>query len=184
MIISNKLVKSDSIAINIVIAIGGSLLLALLARLSLPVPFSPVPITGQTFGVLLLGGLLGSRLAALSIFLYLIEGMIGLPVFAGGSLGLLYLFGPTGGYLIGFIPAAFLIGYLIENGWNKKFSLIIASMTIGTTVIFLFGVSWLTLTAGINTSIKIGLIPYLPGTAIKIALVSIFIHTLNRLSKQ
>ena len=184
MIISNKLVKSNSVATNIVIAIGSSFLLALLARLSLPVPFSPVPITGQTFGVLLLGGLLGSRLAALSIFLYLVEGIIGLPVFAGGSLGILYLFGPTGGYLIGFIPAAFLIGYLIENGWNKKLSLIIASMTIGTTVIFLFGISWLALTAGINTSIQIGLMPYLPGAAIKITLASIFVYTVNRLSKQ
>lgn len=184
MIISNKIVKSESIAFSAVIAVAGSILLALLARLSIPVPFSPVPITGQTFGVLLLGGLLGSRLASLSVLFYLIEGSIGLPVFAGGSLGLVYLLGPTGGYLIGFLPSAFVIGYLIEKGWYKNLFLIIAALTIGILIIFLFGVSWLAITAGLIAALNIGIVPYLPGAVIKIGLAATVIYILNKIAKQ
>ena len=119
MIITTKiktLNESQSTLATFSMAFAGSLLLALLARLSIPVPFSPIPITGQTFGILFLGALLGSRIGALSVIMYIMEGTIGLPVFAGGSIGFLYLLGPTGGYLIGFIPAIYLIGYLSERG--------------------------------------------------------------------
>ena len=187
MLITNKInsfIKIQSIAVSITIAIVGSILLALLARLSIPVPFSPVPITGQTLGVLLLGGLLGSRLATLTVITYLFEGTIGLPVFAGGSLGLLYLLGPTGGYLIGFIPAAYLVGYLSEKGWIAKIGGSFFVMTLGTAIIFLFGVSWLSITAGFANAITIGLIPYLTGAAVKISLAATILYSLNKLTTQ
>lgn len=187
MLITNKieqLSKERTIALSIGISFAGSLLLALLARLSIPVPFSPVPITGQTFGVLFLGGILGSRLATLSISIYILEGIIGIPVFAGGSLGPLYLLGPTGGYILGFIPAAYIVGYLSENGWNKKLFTTIITMAIGTSLIFVFGVSWLSFSAGLNTAVSIGLIPYLTGAVIKISLAAISIYSIDKLSKQ
>lgn len=186
MLITNKLnsfTKTQSIALYGAITIVGSILLALLARLSIPVPFSPVPITGQTLGVLLLGGLLGSRLATLTVLTYIFEGAIGLPVFAGGSLGLLYLLGPTGGYLIGFVPAAYFVGYFSEKGWNTKISSSILAMTLGTAIIFVFGVSWISITAGITKAITIGLVPYLPGAVVKILLAVILLYSLNKTAK-
>ena len=100
---------------NIANAIGiflGSLLIAILAQISIHIPFSPVPITGQTIGVLLIGGILGSRKGLLSVAAYIGEGALGLPVFAEMSTGLPVLLGPTGGYIISFIPAVLFIGYL------------------------------------------------------------------------
>ena len=183
---SNKieiLSKQHSTLITISIALVGSILLALLARLSIPIPFSPVPITGQTFGILFLGALLGSRIGTLSVIMYLFEGVIGLPVFAGGTMGLLYLFGPTGGYLIGFIPAVFLVGYLSENGWSDKFATALITMIFGTFIIFIFGISWLTATAGFGTALTIGLYPYLPGAVLKIVLATVAVYSINRFSK-
>ncbi len=101
--------------------LGASLLIALSARIAVPVPFSPAPITGQTLAVLLVGALLGSRRGALSVLAYLAEGAMGLPVFAGGGAGILWLLGPTGGYLFGFIAAAFVTGWLAERGWDRRF---------------------------------------------------------------
>jgi len=186
MIITTKiktLNESQSALATFSMAFAGSLLLALLARLSIPVPFSPIPITGQTFGILFLGALLGSRIGALSVIMYIMEGTIGLPVFAGGSIGFLYLLGPTGGYLIGFIPAIYLIGYLSERGFTNNLPTILITMIIGTTVIFIFGISWLAVTAGLGTAISIGLYPYLPGAIIKIILATIVAYSINRLNK-
>ena len=183
MLITNKieaLSKQQSAIVSICLAFAGSILLALLARLSFPVPFSPVPITGQTFGVLFLGALLGSRIGALSIMFYIIEGIIGLPVFAGLSTGFLYLLGPTGGYLIGFIPAAFIVGYFSEKGLTNKISTTFITMIVGTGVIFAFGVSWLAASAGIQTALIVGFYPYLVGAGVKIALATIVVFAINK----
>src|SRR5256714_9314604 len=101
------------------LVIGFSLLTALSAQIVIPI--GPVPITGQTFAVLLTGALLGSRLGAMAMIAYLIEGASGLPFFAGGMSGLPHLLGPTGGYLISFPAAAFVTGAFAENGWDKHF---------------------------------------------------------------
>ncbi len=183
MILTKQLIKSKSLTVNLVIALSGSLLLALLARLSIPVPFSPVPITGQTFGILFLGAVLGSRIGILSVIMYIFEGSIGLPVFAGGTMGFLYLLGPTGGYLIGFIPAVYLVGYLSEQGWINSFTSAFLTMIIGTSVIFIFGISWLSVTAGFGTALLIGLYPYIPGAAIKIILATVAVYSMNRFNK-
>ena len=183
MILTKQLIKSNSLTMNLVIAFSGSLLLALLARLTVPIPFSPVPITGQTLGILFLGGALGSRIGTLSIIMYILEGLIGLPVFAGGTMGFLYLLGPTGGYLIGFIPAVYLVGYLSERGWTNSFTSAFLTMTIGTLIIFIFGISWLAVTAGFGTALSIGLYPYIPGAVIKIILATVTIYSINRFNK-
>lgn len=183
MILTKQLIKLNSFTVNLAIAFSGSLLLALLARLTVPIPFSPVPITGQTFGILFLGGILGSRIGTLSVIMYILEGLIGLPVFAGGTMGFLYLLGPTGGYLIGFVPAVYLVGYLSEKGWTTSFTSAFLTMIIGTFIIFIFGISWLAVTAGFGTAISIGLYPYIPGAIIKIILATITIYSINRFNK-
>jgi len=186
MIIINKietLTKRQSVAITISAAFAGSLIIALLARLSIPVPFSPVPITGQVFGILFLGAVLGSRIGTLSVIMYISEGLIGLPVFAGGSLGFLYLLGPTGGYLIGFIPAVYLVGYLSEIGFTNKIYTTLIIMIFGTLVIFIFGISWLAISAGFETALSIGLYPYLSWAAIKIILATVVAYSINRFNK-
>ena len=183
MIITKQLIKSNSLTVNLIIAFSGSLLLALLARLTVPIPFSPVPITGQTLGILFLGGVLGSRIGTLSVIMYIFEGLIGLQVFAGGTMGFLYLLGPTGGYLIGFIPAVYLVGYLSERGWANSLTSAFMIMIIGTLIIFLFGISWLAVTAGFGTALSIGLYPYIPGAIIKIILATVTVYSINRFNK-
>ncbi|MEE8341293.1 MAG: biotin transporter BioY [Candidatus Neomarinimicrobiota bacterium] len=183
MVLAEQLIKSKSLTTNLAIVLSGSIILALLARLSIPVPFSPIPITGQTFGILFLGALLGSRLGMLSVIMYIMEGIIGIPVFAGGTAGFMYLLGPTGGYLIGFIPAVYLVGYFAEKGWTNKIAITFIPMIIGTLVIFIFGISWLSVTAGFETALRIGLYPYLTGATTKIILATIVVYSLNHLNK-
>src|SRR5229473_2116008 len=119
------------------LVIGFSLLTAASAQVVIPV--GPVPITGSTFAVLLTGALLGSRLGAITMIAYLVEGAIGLPFFAGGTGGLLHLFGPTGGYLVAFPAAAFITGAFAEHGWDRRFITAAAAMLVGSIVIIFVG---------------------------------------------
>src|SRR6267143_3209489 len=119
------------------LVIGFSLLTALAAQVVIPI--GPVPITGQTFAVLLTGALLGSRLGAITLIVYLIEGASGLPFFYGGHGGIQHLFGPTGGYLIAFPAAAFVTGAFAEHGWDKRFLTAAAAMAIGSLIFLLAG---------------------------------------------
>jgi biotin transport system substrate-specific component len=132
----------------------------------------PVPITGQTFAVLLTGALLGSRLGAAAVIVYLIEGAIGLPFFAEGGGGLLRFFGPTGGYLVSFPAAAFITGAFAEHGWDKRYETAVAAMAIGSLIILLAGWAWYSVLT--NTppvaAFKLAVLPFLAGDAIKIAL--------------
>ena len=154
------------------LAVSGSLLIALMAQVSIPLSFTPVPITGQTFGVLLIGALYGSRQGALSVGLYLIEGALGLPVFAGGAKGINRLLGPTGGYLLGFIAAAWVVGWLCEHGWDRRVSTAALAMGIGNTVIYLFGLPWLACFIEPKKVLVAGLIPFIPGDLIKLMLAA------------
>src|SRR5947209_18465158 len=122
------------------LVIGFSLLTALAAQIVIPI--GPVPITGQTFAVLLTGALLGSRLGAIAMITYLVEGASGLPFFSGGHAGLLHLMGPSGGYLIAFPAAAFITGAFAEHGWDRKFLTAASAMAIGSLVIMLSGWMW------------------------------------------
>lgn len=157
---------------DVVLITAFSLITALAAQVSIPLPFTPVPITGQTFAVLLGGALLGAKRGALSMLLYLSEGAIGLPVFAGGSSGLAKLAGPTGGYLIGFVVAAFLVGTLAERGWDRRFWSAVVAMVIGEGTIYLFGLSWLARFVPSGKVFTLGMLPFLPGDIIKLLLAA------------
>ena len=153
----------------IVLALIGTALLTLSAKIQ--VPFWPVPMTMQTFVVLVLGMAYGWRLAGATVLLYLAQGAIGLPVFAAGG-GIAYLAGPTGGYLAGFLLAAVAVGWLAEHGWDRSVLRTLAAMLIGTAIIFACGIAWLGTLIGLPQAISAGLVPFLLGEAVKIALAT------------
>lgn len=162
------LTRSNWLAGFLLIVIN-ALFIAALAQLR--IPLQPVPITGQTLGVLLVGMALGSRRGALAVLTYLGMAAAGLPFFTGGQSGLAYMAGPTGGYLVGFVAAAFVVGWLAERGWDRTLGKTLAAMVIGNVVIYLFGVSWLATIVGgftgANGSLALGLYPFLLGDALK-----------------
>ena len=153
---------------DIAIVISASWLLAISAQFSFNLPFSPVPVTGQTLAVLLIGSLLGKNRGAAAVGLYLLQGAAGLPVFAGGKSGFITLVGPTGGYLIGFIAAAYIVGILAELRYNKSLIYTGFSMLIGTLVIYIFGLFWLVQFVGESSALQLGLFPFLVGDFVKI----------------
>lgn len=154
------------------LVIGFSLLTALSAQIV--IPFGAIPITGQTFAVLLTGALLGSRLGAITMIVYLLEGASGLPFFSGAHGGLLHLMGPTGGYLIAFPAAAFITGAFAEHGWDRKFLTAAAAMAIGSLVIMLSGWLWFSLVMRTSPAITLfdTVLKFIPGDVIKIALAA------------
>lgn len=154
-----------------------SLFIAACAQFSIQI--GPVPITGQSFAVLLTGALLGSRLGAAAVIAYLIEGALGLPFFAGGGAGIVRFFGPTGGYLVAFPAAAFIVGAFAEHGWDKRYLTAVAAMAIGSAVILLGGLAWFTILT--NTppvaAFKLAVLPFLAGDVVKIALAAAVLPT-------
>lgn len=152
-----------------------SLLIGLFAQITIPLYFSPVPLTGQTLGVMLVAGFLGPRKGVLSVLLYLLEGLLGLPVFAGGAFGLLPFIGPTGGYLVGFMLQAYIIGKTVEQPRTGLalflgFSLaIVTQLTLGTL--------WLSAFVGLKAAPLLGLYPFLPVEVIKALLVSTYLKS-------
>jgi biotin transporter BioY len=149
---------------------GFSLLTAAAAQLK--IPLFPVPITGQTFAVLLTGALLGSRLGAMTMIAYLMEGASGLPFFNGFSGGLQHLLGPTGGYLVAFPAAAYITGAFAEHGWDKRFLTAAAAMTIGSIVILLCGWAWLSQFMAASVAFHAGVTRFIIGDIIKIILAA------------
>ncbi len=149
-----------------------SLATALSAQIAVPLPFSPVPLTGQTLGVLLTGALLGPRLGALSVLLYLAEGAAGLPFFAGGASGLLRFAGPTGGYLAAFPLAAALVGRLATRGWDRRPLSMFCAMLLGSLIIFAFGAARLAHFVGAAQALPLGVWPFVPGDLLKAALAA------------
>ena len=165
--------RPSSMGRSLGLAFAFSLLIAASAQIRIPLPFTPVPITGQTFAVLLCGALLGSRWGALAVVLYLAEGAMGLPFFTGAASGLAYLLGAkTAGYLFGFLPGAWLAGILCERGWDKSVPRAALAMSLGSLVIS--GCGWIVLShlIGASTAFTGGVLPFLPGDALKIALAA------------
>ena len=160
---------------DVALIIGGSLLIGLCAHVKVWLPFSPVPVTGQTFAVLMLGALLGPRRGCLAVLAYIIEGAAGLPVFAVG-IGPAVLLGPTGGYLFGFIPAAYITGRLAEMGWDRRIGTTVLAMVFGNLAIYSFGLLWLSCLTGFNIMIlTLGLYPFIIGDLVKIILAAILL---------
>ena len=148
------------------LVVFGSLLLAVSAQFK--IPLYPVPVTGQTLVVLLIGMTYGARLGGITIAAYLFEGALGLPVFAGGAAGVAVLVGPTGGYLFGFLLASAAMGYLAERGMGRTAASTITAMVIGNCVIYLCGVFWLANFTGFDKAVAAGVLPFLYGDALKL----------------
>lgn len=145
--------------------LAGSALLAISAKVQ--VPFWPVPMTLQTLAILAIGMAFGSRLGVATVLLYLAEGFVGLPVFAGAAAGPAYFAGPTAGYLIGFVASVWLVGWLAERGWDRSLLRCLIAMAAGHAVVFVFGVSWLATLVGVQKALAAGLYPFWAATLVK-----------------
>ena len=169
-----RFVGETSLLQKAAVVFAGSLLLWASAKVQLP--FYPVPLTMQTFAVLAIGTALGWRLGLATVLLYLAEGAAGLPVFAGTpekGIGLAYMMGPTGGYLLGYLPAAAICGWLAERGWDRSVALTALAMLAGTVAIYLPGLLWLGALVGWDKPVLAwGLTPFLLGDLLKLSLAS------------
>lgn len=164
--LAEALVPRTGVLRDVSVILGFSLFIALCARITIPLPFTPVPITGQTLGVLLAGGALGARRGGLSAVCYVGLGVAGLPVFAtaGGQ--------ATWGYLAGFILAATVVGLLAERGWDRTFGRSVLAMAIGNAVIYVPGLIWLARFVGPESVLALGLLPFVAGDAIKLLIAA------------
>ena len=165
---------------SVLLIFFGSLILTLSAKIQ--TPYAPVPTTMQTFAVFIIGMTFGSKLAFFTLVLYLFEGAIGLPVFAKGG-GLLYLTGPTAGYLYGMTIAAGVVGYLAERNFNDSYIKSLLSLLIATSIIFIFGVGYLGSVIGYEKALAGGLYPFLPSEIFKIALAVAIIPSITKIIK-
>ncbi|MGI8915634.1 MAG: biotin transporter BioY [Chloroflexota bacterium] len=152
---------------------AGTAFVAAAARIAVPLPFTPVPITAQTLAVLLVGALYGSRLGFATLLAYLAEGLAGLPVFHQGTAGPAVLFGPTGGYLIGFALAAFLVGLLLERNGRPRLPATAAAFLLGDALLNAVGALWLAHFVGAGHAWTDGVLPFIPGEIIKITIATV-----------
>ncbi len=158
---------------NVILALAGSALLAVSAKIQ--VPFFPVPMTMQTLAVILIGAAGGARLGAVTVLLYLAQGAAGLPVFAGPVAGIAYFTGPTAGFLFGFVLAAMVAGWLAERGWDRNVLSTFVLMAIATTLIYIPGLLWLGTLFGSEVAISSGLLPFILGDIFKAALAAVLL---------
>lgn len=160
---ANRLVR------GLILSVAGSIFIAACARIQ--VPMWPVPVTMLTFAVLLVSLVYGPRLALATVSLYLAQGILGLPVFAAGG-GIAYLMGPTGGYLLACLPAAFVAGVLAQRGWGTQAGRVFLAMLVGSFIFYLVGASWLASFVGPEKAIAAGVLPFLIGDALKAMLAA------------
>lgn len=158
--------------------LGFSLFIGLCAHISFR-PFPDIPITGQTLGVLLTGAVLGSKRGGLALLAYLGEGLAGLPVFSLGtsawsmtSRGVPVIIGPTAGFLIGFVIAAVVVGWLAERGWDRSVWRLALALLAGNVLLYVPGVAWFSTFVGPETALTLGVLPFIPGDLLKLALVA------------
>lgn len=180
-VITRPSTRVRAFAVDAGLVLAGVALVALLAKVS--IPMWPVPITGQTLGVILVGAALGARRGAASLFTYMLAGLAGLPVFAGVTAGPAYVLSPSFGFIIGFIPAAFLAGWFAERAWDRRPVLAFAGFASASVVPFLVGVPYMALILGLvdgktvtlDSVIAAGVTPFLVGGVIKAAVAAVLI---------
>jgi biotin transport system substrate-specific component len=177
-----------TLAYRAALVLGGSWTVAALAQVEVHLPFTPVPFTGQTLGVLLVGGALGGGLGAASIALYLAQGALGLPFYSGGDSGIefLRLSSATGGYLWGFVVAAFVVGRLAERRWDRSAASALAAMLVGEVVLYAVGVPWLaqSLDVSLAEALDLGLRPFLVVDGLKLLLAGTMLPAAWRLAER
>ena len=161
-----------TLVMDIVLVVAGAALVTVLAQVA--IPLWPVPITGQTLAVLLVGSTLGWARGAISMVLYAVLGLVGVPVYSDGSHGAGVLFGATGGYIVGFIVSAALVGWLAERQWDRKILKAIVTFVAGSVVVFAIGLPWLAvvLHTDLPTTLQYGLYPFILGGIIKAAIAA------------
>lgn len=159
------------------LTLTGALLVAAAAQIVVPLPFTPVPITGQTFAALLVGGALGRSRGAAALLLYLAGGALGAPVFAQASHGPDALLSATGGYLVGMLVAAGLVGAAADRGWDRRLLGSLTAMLVGSVIIYAVGATWLALSlrVGPATAVDLGVAPFLVGDLVKLALAGLLL---------
>jgi biotin transport system substrate-specific component len=157
---------------DVLLVLAGTGFVALAAQVSFDIPGTPVPITGQTFAVVLVGASLGALLGLASLGLYLFVGALGAPVYADGHHGWDVLTGPTGGYIVGFVLAAIVTGWLAQQRWDRRFSSAVAAMLTGNVLIYAVGLPWLAddQDLGFKDTMAEGLAPFIPGDLLKLYL--------------
>jgi biotin transport system substrate-specific component len=164
--------QTARLLLDAALIMAGSALVALSARVAIPLPFTPVPVTAQTFAVLLVGAALGSRRGALALAAYLAEGAAGMPVFSGGGCCVAWLAGPTAGYLWSYPLAAFTVGALAERGWDRSPGRAGLAMLAGNALIYVIALPWLAFFVGAGQVLEAGLLPFIPGDLLKVALAA------------
>lgn len=178
--LTSTLLPRSSALTKALLVTAGALTIGALAQVAIPVPGSPVPVTGQTLGVLLIATAFGSALGFATFALYLAIGFIGAPVFAGQGYGIERLLGPTGGYLIGMLIASWVLGALAGRKWDQKLSSALFTMFIGNSIIFAFGLIWLQRYTGKDWSwvLNAGLTPFIFGEILKAVIAGALLPTL------
>ncbi len=177
-LVNNQMTAKIAWLQNILICLGGVVFLSLLAQIAIPLPFTPVPITGQTFGVTLLALTLGRNRSISTLVTYLLAGAAGLPVFAQAQSGL--VLGPTMGYLIGMLLASVVMGTLADRGWTSSLKKSFAAAFMGSALVFSCGLAVLAFYVPANMLLMAGLVPFLPGLIIKDSLAALIAHRLNK----
>ncbi|MBI4376296.1 MAG: biotin transporter BioY [Elusimicrobia bacterium] len=172
---AEALMPSSTLTTDALLVAGASLVIALCAQFEIRLPFTPVPITATTLGVLYAGAVLGARRGFAAAVLYLLEGACGLPFFAGGAGGGAWLVGPTGGYLLGFAPAAWVTGALAEQGWDRRPLTAMGMMLAGSSVVFACGMIGLARFFPWPDVPVLGLFPFIPGDLVKSGLSAAFL---------
>jgi biotin transport system substrate-specific component len=162
---------------DVLLVLAGTGFVALAAQVKINLSFTPVPITGQTFAVVLVGASLGALLGLASLGLYLFVGALGAPIYAEGQGGWDILTGPTGGYIVGFVCAAALTGWLAQRRWDRHFNSAVAAMLTGNVVIYLFGLPWLAreIGTGLEGTLEAGLYPFVVGDLLKLYLAGMLL---------
>lgn len=159
---------------------GASLLLALFSQICIPFEFSPIPLTGQTFGMMLIGATMGSRKALFSVIIYVIEGALGCPFFAGGSSGLICLLCPSGGYIWGFIFQAYFVGRFTERLISFRGIKVLFILLLSSSLQLGLGVLWFSFFVGFGTAIILGLLPFLLGEIMKSIVLTLYLKKHNQ----
>ena len=167
-LLSDRLWPQTGLARNAILAVLGSLAVAAAAQVN--VPMIPVPMTLQSLAVLVIGAAYGSRLGAATLALYALEGAIGLPVFAEFKSGVMLA---SFGYVLGFIAAAYVVGYLAERGWDRSPLKMFAAMMLGAAVIYVPGLIWLSAWIGAAKAVEFGLLPFIAGDVVKAAVAAL-----------
>jgi biotin transport system substrate-specific component len=173
----------SNLVTDVALVLAGTGFVALAAQVSFDIPGTPVPITGQTFAVVLVGASLGAPLGLASLGLYLFVGALGAPIYAEGQHGWDVLTGPTGGYIVGFVLAAIVTGWLAQQRWDRRFSSAVAAMLTGNVLVYAVGLPWLAIDQdlGFTDTMTAGLAPFIPGDLLKLYLAAALLPAAWRL---